>query len=72
MAIRNVHVRQLTDVFGVRTAVRQGCSLLPLLSLLAIDLNGSEAERNPVDSLETVGPPRLCRRSDSLPHPTTD
>ncbi|KAH3692707.1 hypothetical protein DPMN_193861 [Dreissena polymorpha] len=37
------------------------------------DINGAEAEWNSVDTLETVGRPRLCRLfGSSLPHPTTD
>ncbi|KAH3697163.1 hypothetical protein DPMN_084652 [Dreissena polymorpha] len=61
MTCRIVHNRQLTGAFEVRTGVRQGCLLLHILFLLAIDIGGAEAEWHSVDSLETVGRPRLCR-----------
>ena len=37
MACRVIHAGQLTDSFMVKTGVRQGCLLSPLLFLLAID-----------------------------------
>ena len=47
MTCRVVHGRQLTDAFQVKTGVRQGCFLSPLLFLLAVDwvMKTSTAQR---------------------------
>jgi len=37
MTCRVVHGRQLTDAFEVRTGVRQGCLLSPVMFLLTMD-----------------------------------
>ncbi|KAH3724223.1 hypothetical protein DPMN_050037 [Dreissena polymorpha] len=60
-----MHDRKLIDAFEVSTGERQGCLLAFPVSaghrLDHGDLDGSEAKRDPVDILETVGRPRLCR-----------
>ncbi|KAH3738286.1 hypothetical protein DPMN_044919 [Dreissena polymorpha] len=60
MNCRIVHGRQLTDAFEVRIGVRQGFPVPDDHRLCYEDLDGSEVERNSVNTLETVGRPRLC------------
>ena len=60
MSCRVVHGQQLTDAFQIRTRVRHGCLLSPVVFLPDDGLGNEEiysprAKSHPVDTLEAAG-----------------